>query len=1173
MKSISAAWRKTIAIPSIAPLAALSLLIIIAALPLGGAGLLNTRGGGDSPFLLLRTHQMAVSLRAGHFPVRWMPDAAYGLGYPFFSYYAALPYYLAAALTLIGVDILSAIKLTQVLFFIAAAWGMYGWANRVLRNRAGAWLSAVAYTFAPFHLANVYVRGDSLSEFAAFAFYPAILWGLDRLAERPTFRRTLPPALAYAGLILTHNISALIFSPFVLLYILLHVLHFTFSKTTLSRCLLLFTPILIGLLLSAWFWLPALAEMKYVQLNTQTTGYFFYGNHFRGPNQVPLVQPGLIFRYTGCPASFAMSLPQVILALIGIIVVIRHSSFVIRHSPFSILNSQFSTLSLILSTWLITPLSRPLWAHLPLLPMVQFPWRFLSVQALFAALLIGAIPGIEKPGFSKKPGFFVFAALLAATLCVTGMIGLRPEYLPIAAEDVTVERLQLYELFTDNIGSTIRNEYLPRWVEPRPHTGPPLFDPEAPPRPIPVDEGGEIVSAERIVRQPTRRVWKIEADRAGTWTAFPLHYWPGWRATVDGAPVEVKPAPDSGYITLHLPPGEHTVKIKLGRTPLRLAAELTSLITVILLSLRTVLSFKFKVSSFTFYASRFTFHVLRLTLYALPAILILLSPRLPAADATDLTMDFEARPYLHHNPDGVRFGLWRMMGYRYSADHIAPGETLSVTLEGERLSDGTRLTLRLISPASVRHDELPPLAQASAPTPDATLKLTVPPNAAPGLYLLQLTGGEETPTAEASARYLRPVWVRSSPSYSGPALETFADGALRLHNVQATQSTPDRLDVHLDWSAARPVAANYKISLRLSDSSGHEWARLDTQPGYGFLPTSLWPIDRLFRDRYALPLPAGISPGENYHLAVILYRAASSESVGEHRAAVSLERFTLRPDAPVIARFGDDLALSRLDAPVQVRQGDRLGLTAYWLALGQLDRQPAEDYVAEWRLTLGQSGAPISATSPLAPGVPPGNWPAGAWIADRSAISIPSTAPTGDYTLSLRLHAAEIGAPLGVYTHTQTVRVEGRERVWDLPPMEQEMDACFGGIIELAGYDLARESDAGHALDLTLHWRALAESDRHYMFFVHLADPETGQPVAQVDAMPRGFTYPTGLWAPGEIVSDKVTLSLKGVRAGRYDLAVGWYDPETKQRLPAFGKDGERLPDDRLLLSEDIVVP
>ena len=160
---------------------------------------------------------MAVNLRAGVFPVRWMPDAAYGYGYPFFNYYAALPFYLAGLLNVIGLDILTAIKLTQTLGFIAAAFAMYGWTRRHF-SQAGAWLAAVAYTFAAFHLVNVYTRGDSLSEFYAFVFYPLILWGMDATFERRDARSVVALALAFGGLLVTHNLSAFIFAPFVLLY-------------------------------------------------------------------------------------------------------------------------------------------------------------------------------------------------------------------------------------------------------------------------------------------------------------------------------------------------------------------------------------------------------------------------------------------------------------------------------------------------------------------------------------------------------------------------------------------------------------------------------------------------------------------------------------------------------------------------------------------------------------------------------------------------------------------------------------------------------------------------------------------------------------------------------------------------------------------------------------------
>ena len=51
-------------------------------------------------------------------------------------------------------------------------------------------------------------------------------------------------------------------------------------------------------------------------------------------------------------------------------------------------------------------------------------------------------------------------------------------------------------------------------------------------------------------------------------------------------------------------------------------------------------------------------------------------------------------------------------------------------------------------------------------------------------------------------------------------------------------------------------------------------------------------------------------------------------------------------------------------------------------------------------------------------------------------------------------------------------------------------------------------------------------------------------------------------------------LSLEGVPGGRYDLAIGWYEPgETSQRLPATDKVGDRLPEDGLILPDGITLP
>ena len=1199
--SRSVVWERSLA------LATLLLISLIAAGPVWGPGLLNTRGGGDSPFLLLRTHQLAATLRSGVFPVRWMPDAAYGFGYPFFSYYAALPYYVAAGLTLAGLNILTAIKLTQTLFFGLAALTMYHWAEGILRSRAGAWLAALAYTLAPFHLVNVYVRGDSLSEFAAFAFYPLILWGLDRLARQPTLRRTLLPALAYAGLIVTHNVSALIFSPFVLLYVALHLWRFVARgsgsgfRRILSYSSFLILPLVIALLLSIWFWLPALCETEYVQLDVQTTGYFFYGNHFRGNN---LVQRGLFFDYAtgrddGSP--FAMGLAQAILASIGMLVIL--GSYIRRKYVLPNRESQtrtelntrspgldyailaFAALGLLLSTWLITPLSRPLWDHLPLLPMIQFPWRFLSVQALFAALFTGAIPSLV--GRTTRVASWTGAAVLGALLAATSLGGLRPDYLPIRADEVTVERLQLYELFTGNIGSTIRGEYLPRGAKPRPYTGPALFAPNTPARALVVD--GEILHSRRLERQPSARIWEVEAGEDGASVAFPLYYWPGWQASVDGTPVEVKPAPGSGYLSLIVPSGTHTLEIELGQTPLRRWCEIASLVTAL-----AVLSIgiagarrrtggkranqKVKTEKDRGEASPCSVQSwLPYVPFAGVALLLLaLHPRVIAAGERDLTMDFEEMPYLHHNPDGIRFGGWRISGYAYDKESVPPGETLSVTLDWEReegvaarATEG-EIKLRLISPAAIQDKTVPPLTQTtltpadqSNPDGEATADLAIPSNAAPGLYLPQIVNG---PTIT-----LRPVWVDDGIKVSDePVLATFAGGAARLHSIRATQPTSDQISVQLDWSAAEPIGANYGLNLSLTDAADREWLRqgqqqgYDTQPGRGFLPTSLWPVDRVIHDRHTATLKPGAPPDDDYVLTIDLYQVATWESVGRYTTTVPLTQVVSRLDRPILAPMGEELALSQLEIPRSARQGDHIGVAAYWVTT----RNPSKDYRVEWRLESSQQS--ITSTKPLAPGSSPLNWPADAWIAGWTSLQVPTTAASGTYTVSVTLRDEADDATLGSYTHPTPIEIRDRKRVWELPVMDQRVGARFGGMIELAGYDLKQDRET---IILTLHWQALTTPDQHYMFFVHLADPESGRPVRQVDEMPKGFTYPTGLWAHGEVVSDEVALPVDDVPEGRYDLVVGWYDPDTKLRLDAVDNKGRPLTDDRLLLPDSIVLP
>jgi uncharacterized membrane protein len=137
---------------------------------------------------------------------------------------------------------------------------------------------------------------------------------------------------------------------------------------------------------------------------------------------------------------------------------------------------------------------------------------------------------------------------------------------------------------------------------------------------------------------------------------------------------------------------------------------------------------------------------------------------------------------------------------------------------------------------------------------------------------------------------------------------------------------------------------------------------------------------------------------------------------------------------------------------------------------------------------------------------------------------------------------------------------------------QEFVNARFGEAITLLGYNLSTDNTSlGHALHLTLYWRAEASLTDDYTVFVHLLDA-AGTPVAQTDGQPLDGDYPTTLWAAGEQIEDARSIPLEKVTAGEYRLGVGWYLLATGERLPAIDAAGDRLPGDVVILERGLVV-
>jgi hypothetical protein len=320
------------------------------------------------------------------------------------------------------------------------------------------------------------------------------------------------------------------------------------------------------------------------------------------------------------------------------------------------------------------------------------------------------------------------------------------------------------------------------------------------------------------------------------------------------------------------------------------------------------------------------------------------------------------------------------------------------------------------------------------------------------VYLLQLElhgphGALHALTSTGRTRgtlALQPVRVVEGPPLAADAgvLAPFGP-AVRLHAATVAQPAPDQLEVRLEWSAAQPLAVNYAISLRLLDAQGETRAALDTQPGYGFLPTGTWRPGERIVDGYTLPLPADLEAGPGYRVQVVLYPLPSLTPVGQAQigafrlpldAPFEMERPARRfspptPEVPLGVTFDEQIRLAGVDL---AREEDVLRLTLWWEAL----RAPAADYTVfvhlfdpEERENVVQSDA-----YPRAGAYPTSWWAAGEVVSETIALPLAGLEP-GTYRLAA-----------GLYDHTLTrlpATGPGGERIPDdrpVLPVEMEVE-------------------------------------------------------------------------------------------------------------------------------------
>jgi hypothetical protein len=520
--------------------------------------------GSDWWYELVRIAEYAHVLGQGVFPVRWAPDLHGGYGSPIFIFYPPVFLTLAGVLSLAGLSFVVSTKAAVLLVTLAAALGMYLFARELFGERGGI-VSGCLYVLAPYRFVDAFVR-NAFAELTAMTVAPFVFYAITRVLKGQGSSRGAQAVLALSAalFVLSHNLSAVMYLPVMALYAVV----FASPGGGLKRLGRLAAPLAVAALLSAFYVLPVISEMKHIQLWRATAGKFEVLRNLVSP--VSLADWSSWYSVT----PFAP-----LLAMLSVAAIAQRRKELAR--PVLGALAAFAALTA-LYVALMTPAGATLWRNAGFLGVLQFPWRLLSPATFMLSVLGGAVAYFG----GRRP---VLIVLLAAVFLFATRPFWTAHYATLPDEALSAESIR-----ANKYPATVTGEYLPVWVglNPLPPEGEGFVEARAAggnvfhipgwlvrdvpsPREEVVEVEGEGGGAEALREGPESFAYRVSLPGEAK-VLMNVFYFPGWKVYADGRPADFEITPQ-GLMRLALPAGEHIVEARFEDTPVRAASKALSI--------------------------------------------------------------------------------------------------------------------------------------------------------------------------------------------------------------------------------------------------------------------------------------------------------------------------------------------------------------------------------------------------------------------------------------------------------------------------------------------------------------------------------------------------------------------------------------------------------------------
>jgi hypothetical protein len=1034
--------------------------------------------GADGLLHMHRLAQLERAVQGGLLYPRWLPDMAFGFGFPLFNYYAPLSYYLLLPLLAIGIPVEAAMQAGYVMALLAIAGGIYLWTRDLFGREAGM-VAAVAAVYGPYILYDVHHRGV-LPEVWGLAWLTLTFWSLHRLVSRPGRRSLALTTLFYAALLISHNILALIGTPLLIAYAAF--LMWTSSQQAKGNnqppavvrippantgrwrlTLLPLLALLLGLGFATFFWLPAFAEKEFVQIQQlYLPEDFHYANHF-------LSLPELVARPKVADAalinaelSFSLGWPQLVLALLCWLPLPGARPFTETQRRHRLL----FTLAFLLMVAMILPLSLPIWDNVPLLFFVQFPWRFLGPATLLLAVVAGAAV-TRLPGRSSW-----WLALSLVALVLFGLPWLFPNRYAPEATPTPVDLIR-FEAKTGALGTTSAADYLPVTVQTLPpaDTLLPAYEAAAPHYLIPRLDSAALPPSVTVIgaEYGLTEAWlQLEAAEPFQARFFWFHF-PGWRAWLNGRPQPVYADTPHGLLALDVPAGRHDLRLAFGDTALRRFAWILSLFTLLIFTAvlawwpvrSEAASVPPKVAPAVLYLREK--HATRAAMMALLIGLLIFGIKSGYLDRSSNL--FHRIRFDGRQVEGVQIPLqinfgnqMVLMGYDLASGAWPADVPLDLTFYWRALapldldySIGLHLVDeegRLYGQADRLHpvgyptsrwrtgeyarDRRPLLPWAGAPPGRYDLLIFVyEASSGRRLEMLNEVGQPVGVTYRLASIQLEPP--RQPPNPAEMVVTTYLQSNWMVPvTAWALDPPPEEIDTGqvapfvLYWRAESAPAGDYLARLRLLAPDGAAVAVARWVPGHPAFPTSQWRTGEIVRDSRAFLIPAAhpddparpLITGEYVLLLDLLDGGGRVQTDGVELAVLKIVAPSRSFERPQVM------------FPLQAQFEDVGTLIGYDLSATTLE--PGDSLAVTWYWQAG-AGTEVSYTTfahlvgpdgriyaqhdqqPLAGTRPTTGWLPGEYLSDSATLSLTADAPAGEYRLLLGLYDPATGRRLLYY--------------------------------------------------------------------------------------------------------------------------------------------------------------